>query len=252
VTLMLLAGCHHKQQSVRIPPPPAAAPVPAGAPVPPPASASTQPSSVPSRPASAATATQPPAVAPRIALGYAETGLASWYGHPYHGRPAANGEIYDMERMTAAHRTLPFTTWVRVFDLDTSKTVDLRITDRGPFVDGRIIDISHAAAREIDMIGPGTARVRIEVIRLPEVGEGMGFAVQVGVFRNRRNAERVRSRMETRYGSARLLLRPGNPEVWRVLVGAESTESQASSLADRIRRESDEKTDPFVVRLDSV
>jgi rare lipoprotein A len=157
-----------------------------------------------------------------------------------------------MERMTAAHRTLPFNTWVRVFDLDTSKTVDLRITDRGPFVDGRIIDISHAAAREIDMIGPGTARVRIEVIRLPEVGKGMGFAVQVGAFSNRRNAERVRSRMETRYGSARLVLRPGNPEVWRVLVGAESTESQASSLADRIRRESDEKTDPFVVRLDSV
>src|SRR6516164_5329001 len=171
VTLMLLAGCHHKQQSVRIPPPPAAAPVPAGAPVPPPDSASTQPSSVPSRPASAATATQPPAVAPRIALGYAETGLASWYGHPYHGRPAANGEIYDMERMTAAHRTLPFNTWVRVFDLDTSKTVDLRIIDRGPFVDGRVIDISHAAARVIDMIGPGTARVRVEVIRLPEVIE---------------------------------------------------------------------------------
>ena len=111
---------------------------------------------------------------------------------------------------------------------------------------------SHAAAREIDMIGPGTARVRIEVIRMPEVLEGAGFAVQVGAFRDRRNAERMRSRMETRYGSARLVFRPGNPEVWRVLVGAESTESQANTLADRIRRESDEKTAPFVVRLDSV
>jgi peptidoglycan lytic transglycosylase len=218
VALVLLAGCHHKR-SVRIPPPPGAA---------------------------------QPATATRIALGHVETGLASWYGRPYHGRPAADGEIYDMEQMTAAHRTLPFNTWVRVFDLDTSKSVDLRIIDRGPFVDGRIIDISHAAAREIDMIGPGTARVRIEVIRLPEVVEGAGFAVQVGAFRDRRNAERVRSQMEARYGTARLVARSGNPEVWRVLVGSEPTENQANGLAERIRRESDEKTAPFVVRLDSV
>jgi rare lipoprotein A len=102
-----------------------------------------------------------------MALSYVETGLASWYGRPYHGRAAANGEIYDMNRMTAAHRTLPFNTWVRVFDLDTGKSVDLRVIDRGPFVDGRIIDISQAAAREIDMIGRDTARVRIEVTNYP-------------------------------------------------------------------------------------
>src|SRR6266571_1912995 len=89
--------------------------------------------------------------------GQTEEGIASWYGHPYHGRAAANGEIYDMERLTAAHRTLPFDTWVRVYDLDNSKTVDVRIIDRGPFVDGRIIDLSHAAARDIGMIGPGIA-----------------------------------------------------------------------------------------------
>jgi rare lipoprotein A len=181
-----------------------------------------------------------------------EMGVASWYGHPYHGRPSASGEIYDMEKMTAAHRTLPFNTWVRVMDLDTSKSVDLRIIDRGPFIDGRIIDISHAAAREIEMIGPGTARVRVEVIRLPEVLEGAGFAVQVGAFRDRRNAERVRSEMEARYGTARVVARDGNPEVWRVLVGSEATESQANSLAERIRKESSPKTDAFVVRLDTV
>jgi rare lipoprotein A (peptidoglycan hydrolase) len=79
--------------------------------------------------------------------GYTETGIASWYGHPYHGRPAADGEIYDMETMVAAHRTLPLNTWVRVYDLDNNKTVEVRIVDRGPFVDGRIIDLSHAAAR---------------------------------------------------------------------------------------------------------
>jgi len=121
---LLLAGCAHKKHA-RIPPPPAAP--------------------------------RAPAAAPQI--GSTETGIASWYGYPYHGRPAADGEIYDMEQLTAAHRTLPFQTWVRVFNLDNSKTVDVRITDRGPFIDGRIIDISRAAARTIDMVGPGTPSV---------------------------------------------------------------------------------------------
>jgi rare lipoprotein A len=218
LVLAVLTGCHHKRTARVIPPPPAS-----------------------------------PALSPTaIVVGSVETGVGSWYGHPYHGRPSASGEIYDMEKMTAAHRTLPFNTWVRVFDLDTSKSVDLRITDRGPFIDGRIIDISHAAAREIDMIGPGTARVRVEVIRLPEVVEGVGFAVQVGAFRDRRNAQRVRDEMEARYGMARVVPREGNPEVWRVLVGSEPTQNQANSLAERIRKESSRKTEAFVVRLDSV
>src|SRR5438046_6240812 len=97
----------------------------------------------------------PAAASPRINA--VETGVASWYGNPYHGRRSANGEIYDMEKMTAAHRTLPFDTWVRVENLDTHKSVEVRITDRGPFVRGRILDLSHAAAASIDMIGPGTA-----------------------------------------------------------------------------------------------
>ena len=99
----------------------------------------------------------PAAPAPAPKIGDTETGLASWYGHPYHGRPAANGEIYDMETMVAAHRTLPFNTWVRVVNSINSKSVDVRIIDRGPFVDGRMIDLSHAAARAIDLIGPGVA-----------------------------------------------------------------------------------------------
>src|SRR5437870_5378343 len=103
----------------------------------------------------------PPAAA---RLGSTESGVASWYGHPYHGRRAANGEIYDMEKMTAAHRTLPFGTWVRVKNLDNNKTVDVRITDRGPFVGGRILDLSHAAAVSIDMVGPGTAKVKLTLI----------------------------------------------------------------------------------------
>jgi len=190
----------------------------------------------------------PPPVAAKV--GDTESGLASWYGHPYHGRPAANGEIYDMEKLTAAHRTLPFETWVHVTNLTNDKTVDVRITDRGPFIDGRIIDLSHAAARAIDLIGPGVARVRLEVIQAPANAAAALFAVQVGVFRDRRNAERVRADMAARYGSARLVPRQGDPPMWRVLVGAESTQDGANQLSDRIVRESGEKS-AFVVRLDS-
>jgi rare lipoprotein A len=196
-----------------------------------------------------------PPVPPRapvvVQLGDTEEGIASWYGHPYHGRAAADGEIYDMEKMTAAHRTLPFNTWVRVYDLDNQRTAEVRIIDRGPFVDGRIIDLSHAAARDLEMIGPGVARVRIEVIRTPPVVSPGLFAVQVGAFRERANAERLRSRMEARYGSARLLQRAENPAIWRVLVGAETSEDAANRLAERIRQDSDEKSPGFVVRIDS-
>jgi rare lipoprotein A len=100
-----------------------------------------------------------------------ESGVASWYGVPYHGRRTASGEIYDMEQFTAAHRTLPFQTWVEVTDLDNGKRVSVRVTDRGPFVDGRIIDLSLAAARKIEMVGPGTARVKLKVIPAPSGSE---------------------------------------------------------------------------------
>ena len=211
---LLIAGCGHKKHSRLSPPPVPRAPVP-------------------------------------VQVGQTETGLASWYGHPYHGRAAANGEIYDMEKMTAAHRTLPFNTWVRVYDLDNSKTTDVRIIDRGPFVDGRIIDLSHAAAQEIQMIGPGVARVRIEVIQAPpEAAPGL-FAVQVGAFRVRENADRLRGRMEQQYGTARLTQRPQDPGIWRVLVGAETSQDGAANLAERIRRDSIEKSPAFVVRIDS-
>jgi rare lipoprotein A len=101
-------------------------------------------------------------------MGATETGIASWYGIPYHGRRAANGEVYDMNQLTAAHRTLPFDTWVRVKNLDNGGMVEVRIQDRGPFVGNRIIDLSKAAAQQINMIGPGTARVRLTVIRAPK------------------------------------------------------------------------------------
>ena len=195
---------------------------------------------------------RPPHTPVVVQPGDTEEGVASWYGHPYHGRAAANGEIYDMEKMTAAHRTLPFNTWVKVYDLDNNRTTQVRIIDRGPFVNGRIIDLSHAAARELEMVGPGVARVRVEIISAPPNAAPGLFAVQVGAFRDRANAERLRSQMEQRYGSARLLQRAENLALWRVLVGAETSEVGANRLADRIRQDSVEKTSAFVVRIDSV
>ena len=93
-----------------------------------------------------------------------EDGMASWYGGKFQGRLTANGEIFDTNKKTAAHKTLPFNTIVRVTNLDNNKTVEVRINDRGPFIEGRIIDLSRAAAEEIDMVGSGVARVRVEIL----------------------------------------------------------------------------------------
>jgi rare lipoprotein A len=197
----------------------------------------------------------PPTIRPKlkpmtsVQPGYAESGKASWYGHPYHGRPAADGEIYDMETMVAAHRTLPFQTWVRVYDLDNNKTVEVRIVDRGPFVDGRIIDLSHAAARAIEMIGPGTANVRMEVISAPADTGPAIYVVQVGAFESRVTAEQMQAGLAEHYGTTRVIQRKENPGIWRVLVGNEATLDAANALCDRIQQETGEKK-AFAVRLD--
>jgi rare lipoprotein A len=181
--------------------------------------------------------------------GTTERGLASWYGHPYHGRPAADGEIYDMETLVAAHRTLPFQTRVRVRNISNDRTVDVRIIDRGPFIQGRVIDLSHAAAKEIGLIGPGVGQVEITVIGTPSIPEPALFAVQVGAFREKANAERAEQTMIAAYGAAKSVLRGGDPPVWRILAGRENSPGAAEELAKRIRTEQHEPQ-AFVVRLD--
>jgi rare lipoprotein A len=184
---------------------------------------------------------------PRILSG--EIGLASWYGRPYHGRPAADGEIYDMETFTAAHRTLPFGTWVRVVNLTNDKTVDVRIIDRGPFVEHRIIDLSHAAAEAIALIGPGVARVRLDILSVPTAASSENwYAVQAGAFLDHDRAERLRASLDRDFGPALLVQRPGSPSLWRVLVGRVPSEETAATLAQRVRQQSGTA---FVVRLDS-
>jgi rare lipoprotein A len=193
----------------------------------------------------------PPPFANRPAprLGATERGMASWYGRPYHGRPAADGEIYNMETLVAAHRTLPFQTMVRVRNLTNQETVDVRIIDRGPFVAGRIIDLSHAAARAIDLIGPGTAEVEITVIETLRDPEPALFAVQVGAFRDKNNADRLERNMASTYGAGKSVLRDGDPPLWRVLAGRVNSTDDAEMLAQRIRSEQN-VPEAFVVRLD--
>jgi rare lipoprotein A len=191
------------------------------------------------------------AAAPLPAIASTEVGIASWYGHPYHGRAAASGEIYDMEKMTAAHRTLPFGTWVRVTNLTNRKTVEVRITDRGPFIDGRIIDLSHAAAGAIDMVGPGTAQVRVDVIAAQAPAGAVAvsglFAVQAGAFADRNRAEKMRGMLGRQYGTARIVERAGAPATYRVLVGTESSIEAANLLARKVALETGSG---FVVRID--
>jgi rare lipoprotein A len=96
--------------------------------------------------------------------GYSERGVASWYGRDFHGKPTSSGETYNMRELTAAHKTLPIPTWVEVINLENGESVVVRINDRGPFVDNRIIDLSQRAAEELDMIGAGTARVQVRAL----------------------------------------------------------------------------------------
>src|SRR5499433_3181299 len=114
-------------------------------------------------------------------------GLASYYAEPYHGRKTASGEIFDSyKELTAAHRTLPFNTMVRVTNKTNGRQVDVRINDRGPFVDGRVIDLSLRAAREIDLVRPGVVPVKLKVLKTAEIPKDVprppAYAVQVGAF----------------------------------------------------------------------
>ena len=189
----------------------------------------------------------PPAPSALARIGSTETGIASWYGVPYDGRPAANGETYNMEELTAAHRTLPFGAWVKVDDLDNGKRVDVRITDRGPFVKGRVIDLSLAAAREIDMLGPGLAHVRVTVIAAPanvatNSPLNQAYAVQAGAFSERDRADSLRASLDRHFKDVRVI---ETSTLWRVLIGRGLTIEDAHRLAAKIRHESG---DAVVVR----
>lgn len=185
----------------------------------------------------------PPAV-----VGWTEQGNASWYGNPFNGRRSSNGEVYDMYKLTAAHRTLPFETMVRVTNLSNGKSIVVRITDRGPFVDNRVIDLSLAAARELESVGPGVVPVRLEVLGNVDVTRGF-FTVQIGAFRDRGNAERLRDRLSATYNPIFIQELPlADGMFYRVRVGKISGEDAARQLAEQLHTKDNFTT--FVVRLD--
>jgi rare lipoprotein A len=245
--LVLIAGCGSRRVAANRPSAPSAASPDTiesskrstdAEPAPTPANPSARPSPKRGKPS------ESPAPA-----GYLEEGSASWYGVPFNGRRASNGEIYDMYKLTAAHRTLPFETMVRVTNLNNGKSTTVRITDRGPFVENRIIDLSLAAAREIDSIGPGVVPVRVEVLTPGIDPTGGFFTVQVGAFRDQANAQHLRDRLGLSY-SPIFIQQYDSPDgtFYRVRVGKITGEDAARQLGEQLRGR--EGFTPFVVRLD--
>ena len=163
-------------------------------------------------------------------------GGASWYGHPFHGRKTSNGETFNMHAFTAAHRTLPFGSWVRVQRLDNGNSVDVRINDRGPFVDGRIIDLSRAAAGRLGILSSGVASVRLIPLRVPPAGSSQWF-VLIGEFPNRNIAQAFAARMR-RYSRKSKIIRGwnGNPRHYHVQLDGFRSKKSAVRLASRLRR----------------
>jgi rare lipoprotein A len=207
ILLVFLTGCGHpKQTRVDVPPPPQ--PASTESPAPPHSSSAAKNNRLPaveSSHASGADIAEPTIPAGAAALA-TETGRASWYGPPYHNRRGSNGEVYNMHAMTAAHRTLPLGSIVRVTNLKTGHTALVRITDRGPFIPGRVLDLSLAAARKLDVYQPGVAEVKVEVMQTPAPLETGGkWAVQIGGFPDEDSATNLAGHLTRRYHSAKVL-----------------------------------------------
>ena len=189
------------------------------------------------------------------AHGFQQKGIASWYGKKFHGRKTSNGEIYNMYAMTGAHKTLPLGTYVRVRNLNNGKDVVVRINDRGPFVDGRIVDLSYTAAKKIGLVGPGTAPVTLVALGVPRETIGKGtpkrtfvpanyyvgdFVVQVGAFQQRDNAVALKNRLAEKYDDAYIAVYEGiKGTFYRVRV------ARCRTLADARRYEKMLEADGF-------
>ena len=168
------------------------------------------------------------------AEGFVETGIASWYGEDFHGRPTALGEPYNMYAMTAAHKTLPLPTRVRVTNLENGRSAELRVNDRGPFVDDRVIDLSYSAARELGVYRRGTARVRVEALEAggspaPSQAAGGYAYLQTGAFAYRDNADKLYNRIRQAGISGVYVRRKGNG-VYAVWVGPLENGSHTARL----------------------
>ena len=155
------------------------------------------------------------------AEGFVQYGKASWYGDDFHGRPTSSGETYDMYKMTAAHKIIPLGTYVKVSNLSNSREIVVRINDRGPFIKGRIIDLSYAAAKDIGMIGPGVVEAKVvamgrevgklkskdksaPIVELKDPTQGE-FTIQVGAFEDRKNAQMLAARLKVIFEDVQIM-----------------------------------------------
>jgi len=207
IAVLLISSCGHpKQARVNVPPPPPpASTTEVPSPSQPPPKASRPESTTPSKPVEDADLAEP-VIPPGAKPIETQTGLASWYGPPYHNRRGSNGEVYNMHAMTAAHRTFPLGSIVRVTNVKTGSAALVRITDRGPFIPGRIVDLSLAAARKVDVWQPGIAEVKVELMESGAKAASAGkWAVQIGGMPDEKAATKLADHLTRRYHSAKVL-----------------------------------------------
>ncbi len=177
-----------------------------------------------------------PAYRQPYAAGYVERGVASWYGEDFHGRPTSSGEIYNMYDLTAAHKLMPLGTVAKITNLENDQSVVVKINDRGPFIEGRIIDLSYSAARELGMAEKGLSRVEIKVLKW---GENLSdFTVQVGSFAVEENAVRLKARLNLKYKDVHIkTYEAKDQQYYRVRVGATRDIRKAELLAEKLSEE---------------
>jgi rare lipoprotein A len=242
-TAMALAGCshHHPYPAAQ-----AATPPPVEPSYPRPAERPAPSASSPAPPGEVATDDQA-YVATHKPI-YSEEGVASWYGPPYHNRQGANGKIFDQNAMTAAHRTLPMGSLIVVTNPKTGQSATMRVTDRGPFVQGRLLDLSKASAQATGVYLPGTATVRVDVYETPRpIDIGGRWCVQIGAFEHEHKAEKLRDELERKYDTAQVIDFEGPTGYWVRIRPQGDNKEQAESIAQRLQPA---EGNAYLVRLD--
>ena len=237
-----LTGCHKSKPQVYVPP---AATAPAVVADNPPAN---RPAPIERRPPLSPAAPEPPNASGK-ALGKpvsTEIGMASWYGPPYHNHQAADGSVFDQNALTAAHRTLPMGTTVRVTNLETNQSIVVKITDRGPFVAGRTLDLSLAAAKAIGVYRMGLAKVKVEAFAHPGSDPEGRWCVQIGVFIDANDAVQLKNDLMQRYKTAKVIEFAGPTGHWVRINPPLADHASAQKIADSIHLPD---ADSFLVRL---
>jgi rare lipoprotein A len=179
-----------------------------------------------------------------------ELGMATWYTAPYQGRKAANGQVFSDTALTAAHRTLPMGSLVTVTNLKTGQSAAMRITDRGPFVDGRIVDLTIASAKATGIYRAGTAEVRLDVYQTPKpIERGGRWCVQIGAFKSEHKAEKLKDDLLRKYPNANVIEFPGQDSYWVRIRPQGDNREQAEFIARHLRP-SESEAEAFLTRLD--